>query len=50
MGSIDLFTRKDFTIILGVQNRTLADPVVKALHPLQTHILIGDKYPSFSKI
>lgn len=50
MESKDLFTRKDFTIILGVQNRSLADHVVKALHPLQTHILIGDKYPSFSKL
>lgn len=47
---MDLSARKDFSIILGVQNRELAHPVIKSLHPLQTHILIGDSYPSFSKL
>lgn len=46
----NIFSRKDFSIILGVENRALADPVIKSLHPLQTHILIGNNYPSFSKL
>lgn len=47
---MDLETRKDFTIILGVQEREMATPVIKSLHPLQTHIIIGKDYPSFSKL
>jgi nucleoside-diphosphate-sugar epimerase len=45
-----MLDRKDFTIIIGVQSRELATPVIQSLHPLQTHILIGKGYPSFSKL
>ena len=47
---MELKTRKDFTIVIGVKEQSLAQPVVQSLHPLQTHILIGDNYPSFSKL
>ncbi|NBO99285.1 MAG: NAD-dependent epimerase/dehydratase family protein [Proteobacteria bacterium] len=47
---VDLKNRTDFTIVIGVKEETLAQPVVKSLHPLQTHILIGKDYPSFSKL
>uniref|UniRef100_A0A6C0H6K1 Polysaccharide biosynthesis protein CapD-like domain-containing protein n=1 Tax=viral metagenome TaxID=1070528 RepID=A0A6C0H6K1_9ZZZZ len=47
---MDLKNRTDFTIVIGVKEETLAQPVVKSLHPLQTHILIGKDYPSFSKL
>jgi nucleoside-diphosphate-sugar epimerase len=42
--------RDDFCIIIGVKERHLANKVIKSLHPLQTHILIGNDYPSFSKL
>lgn len=47
---MDLQNRNDYTIILGVRERELATPVIKSLHPLQTHIIIGKDYPSFSKL
>lgn len=42
--------RNDYTIVIGVKERELADDVVKSLHPLQTYILLGKDYPSFSKL
>ena len=47
---MDLKTRTDFTIVIGVKEESLSQPVVRSLHPLQTHILIGKDYPSFSKL
>jgi nucleoside-diphosphate-sugar epimerase len=47
---MDLRTRSDFTIVIGIKEESLAQPVVKSLHPLQTHSLIGKDYPSFSKL
>lgn len=42
--------RNDYTIVVGVKSPELAEPVIQSLSPLQARILVGDKYPSFSKL
>jgi UDP-N-acetylglucosamine 4,6-dehydratase len=42
--------RNDYSIIIGVKERELANPVLETLNPLQGHILVGQDYPSFSKL
>lgn len=39
-----------YSIIIAVKEKNMALPIQENLHPLQTEVLIGENYPSFSKL
>jgi len=42
--------RDDYSIIIGVKDEELANPVIESLKPLKTIVMIGNNAPSFSKV
>lgn len=48
--STNILERTDFTIIVGVKEYELAQPVVESLYPLKANVVIGSGYSSFSQL
>lgn len=47
---MNIDNRDDYSIVIGVRDEELANPVIESLKPLNTSVIIGNNIPSFSKL
>jgi nucleoside-diphosphate-sugar epimerase len=47
---MNIDNRDDYSIVIGVRDEELANPVIESLKPLNASVIIGNNIPSFSKL